>query len=321
MEFDRLKPGWIIYTDLYALKTSDGTSTQTIAGDTTEYGYREGVASQARFSDIGGFAQLTENSVVVVDRGYHCLRHISRVSSFTSRFSGYCMRPGYENGKPGYFKRPTSVAIDRMDNNQLLVTDHHNNAVRTVTIDTRIVGTFAQSPSLEHIESLTQHPEGDIYVIAWHAIYRISYKYRYVTLTSGKAGMVGGYRDSTLLDSLFYLPSRLLFTSNQHIVVTDTYNNKLRLVDLYYNRVTTLNICVKCLNEPDSLLLTQSYLYIGQLDGITKVIGKLQKQTITPDSRFTLSFILYFGCLWYYCSLHLKHIHQHLYGIRICNPF
>ena len=50
MDLDRYRPGFIVYTEKPALMTSDGTTTHLIAGNSTQYGYREGVGAEARFS-------------------------------------------------------------------------------------------------------------------------------------------------------------------------------------------------------------------------------------------------------------------------------
>mgnify|MGYP001803580349 CR=1 FL=1 len=88
MEFDRYRPGYLVYTDKHALMTSDGTTTHPIAGSPTQEGYREGVGAEARFNYISGFTQISEKHVVVADYNNHCLRLIDRTTHNTSVFSG-----------------------------------------------------------------------------------------------------------------------------------------------------------------------------------------------------------------------------------------
>ena len=146
MELDRYRPGFIVYTGGHALMTSDGTTTHLIAGNSTQYGYKEGVGADARFNNIQGFTQISEELVVVADNHNYCMRLIDRTTHNTSVFSGQChTRGGYQDGRPGEFYRPYYVLIDRRDKNQLLITDHGNAAVRTVDVMSRAVGTFAKS--------------------------------------------------------------------------------------------------------------------------------------------------------------------------------
>ena len=263
MEFDRYRPGFIVYTDKHALMTSDGTTTHLIAGNSTQRGYREGVGAEARFNDIAGFAQISEKLVVVADYVNQCMRLIDRSTNKTSVFSGQCKSRGYEGGLPGQFSYPHFVVIDKRDKNQLFITDFFNSAVRNVTVNSRVAGTFVQSDSLKVIKGITQEEEsGDLYVTAYNALYRITYTQRAVSLISGSPG-TDGYRDSTLLDSLFYWPHELILIAPHILLVVDGSNDKLRLLDMKSDKVTTLNV-TNSPNYPTSLLLTNNSLYVGQ---------------------------------------------------------
>ena len=188
-ELDRYRPGFIVYCDKHALMTSDGTTTHLIAGNSTQYGYREGVGAEARFDDIGGFTQISEKVVVVADSSNHCMRLVDRTTHNTSVFSGQCASHGYQDGRPGQFYSPHYVVIDKRDNNQLLVTDYNNRTVRTVDVMSQVVGTVVKSDSFYSIRGITQDEKrGDLYVTAYHALYRITYTQRTVSLISGSPG-------------------------------------------------------------------------------------------------------------------------------------
>ena len=269
MQLDRYRPGFIVYNDYSALMTSDGATTHLIAGNSTQEGYREGVGAEARFYPITGFAQISEELVVVADSDNHCLRLIDRSTNKTSVFSGQCKSFGYKGGSPGQFHNPYYVVIDKRDKNQLFITDYLNSAVRTVVVDSRVVGTFVWSDSLKYIIGLTQEEEsGDLYVTAYHALYRITYTQRTVTLISGSPGWNSGYGDSTLLNSLFDWPRELLFITPNTLLIADVWNSKLRLVAMNSDNVATLNV-TNSLLRPASLLLTNNSLYVGQWRKIT----------------------------------------------------
>ena len=264
MELDRYRPGFIIYTYEHALMTSDGTTTHLIAGSSTQEGYREGEGAEARFGTITGFAQISEKLVVVADRSNDCMRLIDRTTNKTSVFSGQCESRGYDDGSPGQFNYPYFVVIDKLNKNQLFIADSANNAVRTVVADSRVVGTFVWSDSLKHIRCITQEEEsGDLYVTALNALYRITYTQITVTLISGSPGWNSGYGDSTLLNSLFDYPRELLFITFNTLLIADWDNNKLRLLDMKSDKVTTLHV-TNSLYRPASLLLTNNSLYVGQ---------------------------------------------------------
>mgnify|MGYP001803281123 CR=1 FL=1 len=268
MESDRYRPGYITYSDQNALMTKEGTKTHLLAGNTTQGGYKEGVGAEARFGLITGFARISEKRVVVADHYNHCVRQINRDSNTTSIFGGQCKSIGYQDGLPGLFNYPRSVVVDQRDKSQLLITDNCNKAVRTVHVMSQAVGTFVKSDSLSGIKGITQEEKsGDLYVTAYNAVYRITYTQRTASLLSGSPGDKYGYRDSTLLNSLFQYPYELIFIAPHTLLVADDSNYKLRLVDRNSDRVTTLNARVYSLT---SLLLTNNSLYVGQYKKITQ---------------------------------------------------
>ena len=55
IEEDRYIPGYIIFADQHALKTTDGISSHLIAGSVHHSGYVEGVGEVASFYDIHSF--------------------------------------------------------------------------------------------------------------------------------------------------------------------------------------------------------------------------------------------------------------------------
>ena len=163
----------MIYTDFHSLKTSDGTTTNVIAGETR--GYREGVGAKAKFKSVTGFVQLSGTRLVVVDSHNHCLRMVERPSGQTSPLHGQCQNSGYADGNPGLFHYPNFIAVDKIsNNNQLLVTDIFNDAIRTVDMIFGFVGNFVRSPSLRHVFYFTQHERGDIYATEEHSVVKIT---------------------------------------------------------------------------------------------------------------------------------------------------
>ena len=99
MEFDKYRPGFIIYTCNCALMTSDGATTYVIAGNVTEKGYKEGVGTSATFESLYELTQISKKNIVVVDFHNHCLRLIDRTSNSTTVFAGQCTYGGHKDGR------------------------------------------------------------------------------------------------------------------------------------------------------------------------------------------------------------------------------
>ena len=66
MEKDVHTPGNILFTEDFAIKTTDGITTTTIAGSTSRSGYREGTGSGASFTYLRGFAQIAGTKQVFI---------------------------------------------------------------------------------------------------------------------------------------------------------------------------------------------------------------------------------------------------------------
>ena len=268
LEVDPWRPRHVIYTDRNSLKTSDGTNARLIAGSTTQHGYAEGIGGTARFNDVGGFVQKNANQIIVSDYSNFCMRKIYRLKGGATRtLSGQCGTRGYMDGKPGLFTNPWAVVKDKLNQNQLLVTDRRSSAVRTVNADTGQLGTFVKSRKLYKLEYLTQDSAGNLYVTAFQDIYRISYQESNVSLLSGSLAE-SGFRDGTLRQSLFEGPTDLRFIGNGSLLVSDVSNGRIRHLDLLSDRVTTLDMCQGCLKSPQSLLFTTDSLYVSNYNKI-----------------------------------------------------
>ena len=235
------------------MKTTDGVTTAIIAGHPTQSGYKDADGENSRFGLITGFIGITAKILIAVDHDNHCLRRIHRDTGLTTTFSGVCTSSGYQDGTQAKFKYPYSIIRNNQKRNKLLVTDEYNNAIRTVTVSDGPVGTLIKSDTIRHPWSLTQNTAGDIFVTTNYAVYRISYTEKTITLIAGSPTTTG-YRE-------------LIFIQNNNLlIIADHYNNKLRLLDLDDDKVTTLNLCNGCVSLlwPYSIMLTNDSLYVGQ---------------------------------------------------------
>ena len=111
-------------------------------------GYQDGIGHDAQFDHITGFAQLNMTHVALVDHGNHCIRMVDRLQRSATTLAGQCGQPGDDNGPllQSKFYQPYSI-IKRSDNGILLVTDHHNNAIREIDLEAKSVSTFLRSES------------------------------------------------------------------------------------------------------------------------------------------------------------------------------
>ena len=95
MEADEYTSGNILYTNRHSLSTTDGVNSQSLAGNATVRGYKEGRAHSALFRTITGFTQISPKRIIIVDKENHCLRMLEYPTypvdvPLTSVFSGQC---------------------------------------------------------------------------------------------------------------------------------------------------------------------------------------------------------------------------------------
>ena len=265
MEPDSYQPGNIIYADKCSLKTTDGVTAAIIAGHPTQSGYKDADRENSRFGLITGFIGITAKILIAADYYNHCLRRIHRDTGLTTTFSGMCGSSGYQDGRQAKFHQPCSIIRNNQNISQLLVTDMYNNAIRIVAVGDGSAGTLIKSITVRDPWSLTQNTAGDIFVTTFYAVYRISYTEKTMTLIAGSPTNTG-YRDGSLLNSLFYYPKELIFISTDRLLAADYYNNQIRILDLDKDQVTTLNLCTGCVSIlwPYSIMLTNDSLYVGQ---------------------------------------------------------
>ena len=265
MEPDSYQPGNIIYADKCSLKTTDGVTAAIIAGHPTQSGYKDADGENSRFGLITGFIGITAKILIAADYYNHCLRRIHRDTGLTTTFSGMCGSRGYQDGTQAKFHQPCSIIRNNQNISQLLVTDMYNNAIRIVAVGDGSAGTLIKSITVRDPWSLTQNTAGDIFVTNNYAVYRISYTEKTITLIAGSPHTTG-YKDSSLLSSLFYQPRELIFIQTNKLLIADNDNSELRLLDLDEDKVTTANLCTGCVSIlwPYSIMLNNDSLYVGQ---------------------------------------------------------
>lgn len=251
MEPDHYKPGFVIFDDQHALSSSNGTITETIAGNSTESGYKEGIGSAARFRTINGLTQISSTQIIVSDRVNHRLRQVDRVTSLTSVL---CLQISF----------PGTVMVDKKDATQLIVLEPYNKALRTVNLVSKIVGTLVTSSNFDSIADMVQdNSTGDIYITSGSNLYQISYITKSVVNTYPR-WMDGQDRH---LMGLYMLEAG-------NLLIADKGNNNLLHYRTDVNVTSKLKVCEnlkayiqsgsECvIYSPSSILIVKNQLLVG----------------------------------------------------------
>lgn len=295
IEPDKFLPGNLLVTVGYGMETTNSTRSIRVAGSAYVPGYTEGYGAGANFALITGFIQLTSDYVLVVDHGNHCLRLVNRRSTQTSAYLGECQRSGHQDGMKPLFNQPWGVVLDIKNKNRMIVTE--NGHLRAYNSLTRLVETLSNvSNQLKGIaqEAVT----GNMFITAEHCIYKYSYKMQEMTLFSGST-KTGGFNDADLLSARFNTPVGITQINYNELLVADSGNNALRVVDTVKNQ--TWSICPSTepgdepgifrsckITTPLSIFLAQDRIYIGTSSSKRPLLGRVIQivgQMVTPTTE------------------------------------
>ena len=238
MAEDEFVPGNLLFSDRYALKTTGGLTTSIIAGSATSSGYVEGVGSDARFTSIVSFVQLSATHVIEADESNHCLRSINRTTNQTETYAGSCGHSGDQDGVAALFNTPVLIIIDVSQPHQLFVSHFCSSAnLKSISTDNKNVSTILHS-TLCFLYLAQQQSSGNIFATFTHGLGIYDYQNNSFNVISGSSR---GFVDGDLSQARFSSPRGLELLSLDILIIADWGNQRLRLIDLDNN--TSSSIC------------------------------------------------------------------------------
>lgn len=229
---------------LVADSLNDRIRRVTPAGEvTTEAGsgfpdFLDGPVLEARFAAPTGVAVSPAGVIFVADADNHCIRRIE--NGQVSTFAGTCRAPGFVDGsaKDARFNHPTDLWL--LANGQLLVSEESSHAVRQVAPDgqvTTLAGTGqAGLKEGEPLQAQFWKPAGCLEdatnastLVADTGNNRIRAIAVAVDTRLGSGAL--GLDNGPPLQASFRQPSGLAFFGDGRLVIADTNNNVLRVVN------------------------------------------------------------------------------------------
>lgn len=206
--------------------------------------------SGAALSDAGGLAIDADGAIYVSDPQQHCIVRIE--DGVGDVFAGTCGTPGMAEGSSALLMRPRGLTFDGAGN--LLVADSENMRIRSISPD-GVVSTLAgidsfsaptegsvSSASLYFPIDIAVHASGDIYFSGLdNCIRRIR-----DDQVENMAGLCQNYssdgsEDGAPEDARFYAPFDITFADTEVLIISDSFNDRIRLYSIEEESVSTLS--------------------------------------------------------------------------------
>jgi sugar lactone lactonase YvrE len=224
-----------------------------LAGALNTTGADDGTGEAARFNHPIGITSDGAGSLYVADTDNHVIRKVDLDTAKVTTIAGQAGTADFADGDAATarFSAPQGVAFYM---GVLYVVDTENHAVRALDVASGNVTTLAGNGGFpgsydgyggtarfQYPRAICSDDQGTLYVAdAYnHAIRRISISTGQVTTPAGELGMTG-YADGVGAGARFNTPEGLTLDGQGHLLVSDTFNDAIREIDLATGAVTTV---------------------------------------------------------------------------------
>eukprot|EP00035_Acanthoeca_spectabilis_P005106 m.110149 g.110149 ORF g.110149 m.110149 type:complete len:703 (+) comp12875_c0_seq1:212-2320(+) len=232
-------------------RVDPATGLVTTHAGTGSKGSRDGHRTTATFNSPVDLAVDSKGNLYVADCGNHVIRRIDAVSGEVTRYCGEGTA-GHRDGTAGIgrFDSPQGVAVDSFDN--VIVADTGNHRVRLVDRATLRVSTlagdgsagFACGPATAasfHDPVKVAVDSADNVLVVDQINHRVQLIDRVLREVSTLAGCgIHGMVDGPGSIARFNYPQGISIDADDNVVVSDTRNHAIRLINAVTHQVITL---------------------------------------------------------------------------------
>lgn len=222
----------------------------TLCGSLTMIpGFANGIGTNALFYRPMSVSISNNDDIVVADLGSNLIRHITLSTAMVTTFLGHPLITP-EVGTNAFFEGPSTPVISN-DNTFILIPDSIS-IIRYVNISTELVTSIAGS-GVNLVKdgigtnSFTAYPASlCLSIDQTFALFTSDYLVRKLIISTSEvitiAGnqSIAGYLDGQGLSAIFNSPSGIAISPDlNYALITDTFNNLIRLLDLQSYYVST----------------------------------------------------------------------------------
>jgi len=194
------------------------------------------LTAPGEFTQITGFSQVNATTILLVDSLSHCLKWFDVPSSSTSLAAGSCNSSGYVDGEllAARFNTPRQVTRNNQDGS-LYLSDSGNNAIRLLAGElASTMITLDDSPHGIYYDNRHQQ----LYVTTTSRFIRINPATNIVTPLIESTTV--GFKDGGLNWAQMNSPFEIKKIARYVILVADTLNNRLRVVNTRADTVSSI---------------------------------------------------------------------------------
>jgi sugar lactone lactonase YvrE len=221
----------------YKIRRLNTDNTVSTVAGTGFAGYQDGPVAEAQFAMPTGVAVAADGTIYVADSRNHCIRKIA--NDEVNTFAGTCGEPGHvdADGAAARFNLPTDVLL--LEDGTLVVTEESNHTIREITPGGTVTtktgtgsGGFIDG-ALD--QAMFKKPAGAVVQTAGviliadrgnHRVRAVAAQGVITFLGAGTPGMDDGPPEL----ATFKYPSSLAYLEDGRLVVVDTQNHSIRVV-------------------------------------------------------------------------------------------
>lgn len=183
-------------------------------------GYADGSAGDALFNRPTCIAVSTVSSFIyVTDSGNHCIRYISPVTMRVGTLSGVPGLAGFRDQTKPLYRNPTGLAL--LPDGNLLLCDTGNSLIRYVSCRNGEAVTLCGRPTPN--------------------LHKSACVYNFTNSLYNNKLLMRHKSDASYADIILQEPEGIFVHSDSRIVIADTGNNRLLLMDPSFNSVICLS--------------------------------------------------------------------------------
>lgn len=269
-------------------RTSDFMNWQLVTGSLGVGSYREGALLEARFYHIRGLLSLPydRNVILVADYYNYCIREINLLSQTVTPRAGKCRSAGFEDGALNIANIGLPLELILYGEDDFWFFDNKNPSVRHLHKDGvwKITTLYQASRAVDSI--VLDPAKTNIYMMYSIGMSRLNIESETVIIRTAKFG----HNDGTLSAAKVNHLSNALLINDDLMLVTDTWNNVIRLVNLSSSKIFTLCVPQPHLNVPFNNR-SLSFCMIGNLRYIYHYKDADIIYILTKSSVYSLPFL------------------------------